>query len=261
MVSLKLMFRYFSGVLLLFFACSSYAQELDLKRKTSHYIDVNKVEKTDVFEIVDGILSLQYQDNFGQSKDFELKVYTWQMKPAAIFSLDKSFGLNNYNIDLNNNFALEADMSYLCQLKNENGDLYEWYIRASSKKTPDLTLSIIVNPLQLNCKGIDGNLVEFFGLVSDGRPPFTIRWYVMNSAKSDFLYQPKEETVKELGKTAAIQVDKAPSYYVVFDVTDACGLTGRKMVFMQCDDTKKGVNTLFVEPLPNVPTVKNTFTN
>lgn len=261
MVSLYSMFRYFAGVLLLFFAYSSYAQEIDLKRKTSHYIDVNKVEKTDVFEIVDGVLSLQYQDNFGQKKDFELTIYTWQMKPSAIFTLDKSFGLNNYNIDLNKSIAMDADINYLCQLKNENGDLYEWYIRASGKKLPELTVSIIVNPLQLNCKGIDGNLVEFFGLVSDGRPPFTVRWFVMNAAKSDFLYQPKEELIKESGKTPVIQVDKAPSYYVVFDVTDACGSTGRKMVFMQCDDAKKGVNTLFIEPLPKVPATKNTFIN
>lgn len=261
MVSLNSMYRYLSVVFLIFFACSLHAQEIDLKRKTSHYIDINKVEKTDVFEVVDGVLSLQYQDNVGQKQDFELTIYTWQMKPAAVFSLDKSFGLNNYNIDLNKSFAMEADMSYLCQLKNENGDLYEWYIRVSSKKAPELTLSIIVNPLQLNCKGIDGNLVEFFGLVSDGRPPFTVRWFVMNSAKSDFLYQPKEDLVKELGKTPVIQVDRAPSYYVVFDVTDACGSTGRKMVFMQCDDTKKGVNTVFIEPLPKVPVLKSTFTN
>jgi len=81
----------------------------------------------------------------------------------------------------------------------------------------------------------------------------------MNESQTDFLYQPKEEEVKTAGQSSVVEVDKDPAYYVVLDVTDACGATSRKMIYMQCDVKKRGKNTLVVQPLDKFPEIINKY--
>jgi hypothetical protein len=223
---------------------------IKIDQKTPYYIDVTNVEKSSVFDIQEGALSIQYHDRIGQTKQIPLTIYSWKLETIGSFNLDKTFGINNYTIDLNQKLSgLEDNTIYFCILLDEQGNKHEWSFRnIPTVKSEDLNVDIIINPKRLTCSEGSGNLVEFYGKISEGKPPYSIRWYVMNEGKSDFLYQPKEDIINSSGKTAVIQVDKTPAYYVVMDVTDACGTNTKKMVYLNCRKDKKKISTIFVEP-------------
>lgn len=224
-----------------------------INKNVPYYIDINQSQKSDIYEIHDGFLSLQYDDKFGQQKQIDLKIYNWKLELVGTFNLDKVYGLNNYNINLKDVTPLEEGLNYLCLLTDESGIRHEWNIKESSLAKSELQVDIFVNPLSLECSKDEGNLVEYYGQITKGRGPYTIRWYILNESRTDFLYQPKEDQLKDPGKTSVVEVDKSPAYYVVMDVTDACGATGRKMLFMDCEEKKKIINTVFVEPLQLPP--------
>jgi hypothetical protein len=98
-------------------------------------------------------------------------------------------------------------------------------------------------------------------VIKNGVAPFTINWYVMDAGMNKLLYQPREEIVAKQKKASMIQVDRAPGYYVILDVTDACGTNSRKMVYLDCEQLKKKVNTIFVQPIPAMQSVKKVKSN
>jgi hypothetical protein len=98
-----------------------------------------------------------------------------------------------------------------------------------------------------------GNQVEFYSEIGNGKAPYVLQWYVMNNNKSEFLYQPKEEIVQHSSETSIIQVEQQPDYYVMLFVKDACGNIQQKMVHLICEEGKKVINSLFVEPIHLIP--------
>ncbi len=247
------------ATLLFMLALPAHAQlPIEINPKVPYYIDVNQSDKSDVYAVHDNYLSLEYNDKFGLQKQIDLKLYNWKLELVGLFKLDKIFGLNNYNINLKNMAPLEKGFNYLCVLKDESGNDYQWYIKQEAEKKGEISADIFVNPLSLECDEEAGNVVEYYGQISNGRGPYTIRWYIMNDTKTDFLYQPREDKLEDPGKTSMVEVDKAPDYYVMMDVTDACGANAKKMVFIRCQEKKKIINTIFVEPLQGPPTTIQT---
>jgi hypothetical protein len=244
--------------LIAFQSMSQLPVEIDPKPKTAYYIDVMKAEKEQIFEIQEGLLHIQYTDKVGQWKQIGLQIFNWKLELVGSFTLDKSFGLNNYAIDLSKKLAtIEMGKVYSCSLTDESGNRYAWNVRPIEPvKSKDLAVNIIIKPRHLSCSDESGNLVEFHGDIKLGKAPYNVKWYVMNSGKTDFLYQPREDIVSLAGNTAIIQVDKSPAYYVMMDVTDACGTNAIKMVFLDCQVNKKKINTIFVDPTQNL--MKNT---
>ena len=241
--------------------CSHVMAQLPLPidMKTPYYIDVNTVDKKNVYEIQEGSLSFQYHDKFGQSGQIPLTIYNWKLEVVGNFELDKNFGLNNYTIDLGSKIgSLETNKVYYCALVDESGEKHEWNFKnISPVRSKDLTIDIIVNPKRMSCNNISPNLVEFYGRIEKGKAPYTVRWYVMNQGKSDFLFQPKEDKLNKRGRTSVVQVDKVPSYYVVMEVTDACGTSAKQMVFLDCQKQKKRINTMFIQPLKTLDSRKS----
>ncbi len=227
--------------------------EIDPKPKTPYYIDVMTVEKAQITEIQEGVLHIQYTDKVGQWKQIPLQIFNWKLELVGSFYLDKAFGLNHYAVDLSEKLAtIEMGKTYSCVMIDESGNRYTWNVRpVEAVKSEDLTVNILINPLHLACAEEYGNLVEFYGDIQFGRAPYSVRWYVMNVGKTDFLYQPREDLVSSPGNTAIIQVNKMPAYYVMIDVTDACGTNSKKMVFLDCQQNKKKINTIFVDPTQN----------
>ncbi|HTJ52993.1 MAG TPA: hypothetical protein VL443_26245 [Cyclobacteriaceae bacterium] len=246
-------------VISIFFSGIASAQlPFEMTAKVPYYIDVNTADQLKVYEMRNGILSLQYQDQIGYSKTVALQFFNWKKELLGFFSLEKEFGLNHFSVDLTT-LSIDETQTYSCLLTDENGKKYEWYVKPVTKNFVPVTVNIVANPLYLTCKTGDQSLVQFYGVVSEGRPPYTLHWYIMNESQTDFLYQPKEEEVKTAGQSSVVEVDKDPAYYVVLDVTDACGATSRKMIYMQCDVKKRGKNTLVVQPLDKFPEIINKY--
>lgn len=233
----------------------SYAQ---MPEKVPYYINLNSVEKGTVHEVSDQRLNLEYYDAYGTAKEFLFKIYDWKRNMVASFRMDKAFGLNNYVIKLDEAFnGWELNQTYIGELVNEAGTLYKLPIRIvppPDPKGPEVTIT--VNPLEVGCKGLSTSLVEFYGVVSGGKAPYSVSWFVLNNTRTDFLYQPKEELISLAGKTPLIRVDKNPEYYVVLYVKDACGKEGKRIVNMVCENNRKKINTIFVEEL-GTPMLKN----
>ncbi len=235
----------------------AYGQETPTKVgvKVPYYLDITSSNKGIVHTIHDALLNIQYTDAYGQKNECVLKIYNWKREEVAVYSLYKEFGLNSFNIDLGSVFvSWKEGEIYACEMTDESGHLYELLLRKQLITTVAPTVDILVNPIRMECKALTGNLVEFYGQISGGKTPYQVNWYVLNQAQSDFLYQPREEIIAEPGKTMVIYVNKNPDYYVLVHVKDACGNEQKQMVHVLCSDKKKKINTLFVEPLRELPT-------
>ena len=222
-----------------------------LDRKPAYYASLNSVQENFVFDIIDKMLNLTYTDRYGQQKDILLRLFDWKHNPVASLKLDKSNGLNVYSIDLDEVYGgWIIDEIYTAELRDERGRLYRLPFRLV--EPPDEMgpqADIMVNPLQISCDGVSPSAIEFYGNISGGRAPFTVQWFVLNSSRSDFLYQPREEVLEKIGRTSQINVDKNPEYYVVLYVKDACGKEDKKIVNLVCESDRKQINTIFLEEL------------
>jgi len=244
------------AMLLVAAACTTWAQEKGTNPgvKPLYYLDINKVSKETVNTIHDELLAIQYYDSYGQEKEIPLKIYNWKREQVATYSLSKEFGLNNFSINLGVAYDSwkEGEM-YTCEMADESGHRYELILRKQTLKNEPPKVNLLVNPVHLQCKELTGNLVEFYGEISGGKTPYQVSWYVLNNDRTDFLYQPREEVVTVPGNTLVIRVDKNPDYYVMLHVRDACGNEQKQIVHLVCQGKKKKINTLFVEPLKELP--------
>lgn len=225
--------------------------------KVPYYINLNRVAEGVIHEISDQRLHLEYNDEYGTAKEFIFRIYNWKRAQVAILQMDKSLGLNNYTVNLDDLYSgWEMNKIYMGELKNEAGVVYKLPIRiVSFPKMNGPAVNITVNPLQVGCDNLSQSLVEFYGNIIGGKAPYTVNWYILNAAKTDFLYQPKEEVIALAGKTSMIQVDKNPVYYVVLYVKDACGNEKKQTVSLSCGKSHEKINSVFVEEL-NSPLLK-----
>jgi hypothetical protein len=215
-----------------------------------YYINVNESDQNNVHEVQNKTVALQYHDYTGQWAEMPLTIYDWKLNKVAQLKLSKSFGLNNFVIKLEEvpaTWELSKVYSFEIATENKKYGLLVRLISAPEKAGPEI--DIVVNPLQFNCDVLSAKLMEFYGDIKGGKAPYTTQWFVLNNQRDDFLYQPREEKIASAGQTMVVRVDKAPDYYVMLYVTDACGSTQKKMVHVVCEEGKKKINSIFVEPL------------
>jgi hypothetical protein len=229
------------------------------KEQIPYYININQADVSITHAISDNQLHLEYYDAYGTEKEFIFRMYDWKRSLVATLKMDKSFGHNSYSIDLNEVYSgWELNKTYSGETKDEAGNVYKLPIRLiPPPKKDDPYVNIMVNPMEVGCTEFSQSLVEFYGDVQGGKAPYTVKWFVLNKSRTDFLYQPKEEVVNQEGKASVIRVDKNPEYYVVFYVKDACGNEQKRIVNLVCEKKKKKINTLFVEELTSPLFKKN----
>jgi hypothetical protein len=244
---------------LVMMAGSLYAQvpakPVKISTKVPYYINVNTADRTMTYDIQEGLLHFQYEDKHGSWKKMKLQVRNWKFEPVGTFEMDKTFGLNHYTIDLRERIAgLENNQDYFCSITDEGGNVHEWKFKSIPPvKSTDLIAAIRMNPVRVECSKESGNLAEFYSEIKNGVAPFTVHWYVMDMTMNNFLYQPREEKLRTATSGSMIQVDKAPGYYVILDVTDACGTNTRQMVYLDCEQLKKKTNTVFLQQPSRIP--------
>lgn len=223
-----------------------------------YYWDVNEsVRNNKVYEVQHELMNLKYHDPYGTSAELALTIYNWKREVVASLSLDKQVGLNYFNVRLKEVYAgWEFEKPYTCELKDDVNKKYEWKIRlieAPEVNAPEVDL--LVNPLKMKCSDLAENKVEFYGEIKGGKAPYAVSWYVMNNNRTDFLYKPSEATLNAAGKTTMIEVNSIPDYFVLLYVKDACGNHRQKMVHLVCEQKKKRISTLFVEPTQHLQPV------
>jgi len=243
--------------MLLWLSFTAASQQLPaIKPEQPLYIDVNDMGEQRSFEVKDHLMSFQYQDMKGAG-ELTLKVYNWKLELAAEFWLDKSLGLNQYSIELDRSGVdLSSGSTFHRVLNDKTGSEFKWLIRDRIKREPkEIIPKIIVKPIEINCTELSkASVIEFYGDATGGNEPYKMSWYVLNDARTTLLYQPKEDNLESrTGTLSMITVDKSPAYSVMLQVSDACGNLGEKMVHITCEDNKKKISTIFVDPLPLPP--------
>lgn len=222
--------------------------------KTPYYLDLNNADGKTVQTLQDEYLYIQYHDRHGSQPELALHIYNWKHEQVAAYALSKTFGLNHYTITLSNVFpAWKEGEVYSIEATDEARQKYSMPVRkiAPPENAPP-EVSIFVNPIHIACADPAGNTVEFYGKIAGGKAPYTVAWYILNDARTGFLYQPREEVIKRPGNTMVVRVDKNPDYYVMLEVKDACGNQQRRMVNLVCEDEKKKINTVFLESIDPV---------
>lgn len=232
---------------LFFMGVEGWTQE----EPTPYCLNMNEATASRVHDVPTRKITLLYRDSYGQWPELPVTIYDWKRKKLKTIKLSKTFGVNDFLIDLNEISAdWELNKVYTWEILNESNQKTIVLLRLIPE--PDRTgpeVNLIVNPVQFKCDEFSPKLMEFYADIKGGRAPYTTQWYVLNDAKNDFLYQPLEEKILDAGRTMVVRVDKTPDYYVILHVTDACGKFDRKMVRVVCEDQKKKINTLFIEPL------------
>lgn len=222
--------------------------------KIPYYLDLNSADEKTINAIQEERLYIQYHDHYGNQPELALHIYNWKHEEVGTYALSKTFGLNHYTITLSSIFAAwkEGEV-YSIEATDESRRRYVLPVRkiAPPENAPP-EVSIFVNPLHVACSDPSGNTVEFYGKIAGGKAPYTVAWYILNDARTGFLYQPREEVIKRPGNTMVVRVDKNPDYYVMLEVKDACGNSQRKMVNLVCEDEKKKINTVFLETIDPV---------
>jgi hypothetical protein len=215
------------------------------------YISMNEDHGTYIYSISNNKLNLEYHDSYGTKPSLSLRVYDRTRKLVINSSLDKSFGLNHYRIDLQTLYSNWVHNTiYQAEMVDESGFGHLVSFRMTDPVKSDLKASIMVSPVNFKCGNSQQNTVEFYGEISGGRAPYNASWYVLNDSRKDFLYQPKNLVVDKPGKASKIEVSKNPIYYVVLYVKDACGNEDKQIVNVTCSNRKrlkKRINTLFLE--------------
>lgn len=245
-----------SFVWIVFLTCclnTSSGQGMD--EKNYFYLDLNKADKSKIVTVTGDYLSLQYHDVYGKNQSLPLKIYNWKNEVVAELSLQKTMGLNYFNMDLTTIPDVTDGKIRSCLVIDEGGTVYELVFRYQVPEKKDLAVAIFVNPKLIHCDDpLLGNYVEFYGSVSNGNAPYTVDWYVMNANRTDYLYQPRTQVMDRPGSSAVIAVDISPDYYVIMVVNDACGNEQYQVSQVTCKQGKKKINTVFFE---NIDQVKN----
>ena len=237
-------------LLLVSFSVDGQQYNIDTE-PAAYYIDLNSAHNTKVYDLQEGMLSLEYRDLYGRNPEMPFRIYDHKRMLITELILDKSFGLNHYNINLNEAYGhWIMEQTYTGEAVDDLGKGHKLlfrFIPPPETEKPDI--DILVNPLNADCDNIADNVIEYYGQIEGGNAPYTVTWYVLNDARSSFLYQPREETIKAPGNTMLISVDKAPGYHVLLHVVDACGMEQQQMVQVMCEEDRKNIHTLFFEKL------------
>ena len=254
-------FCFFFALAFLIIGSSRFHAYAQTGEKHSYYINLNEADGQHVHVITDRTLSLHYFDAYGRWKNIPLQIYDWRRNLVATLSLDKAFGLNSFVVDMDNIYSdWGLNKVYTCRLKDESNQVYELPVKlVAPPEMPNPLVDIIVNPLEVKCDDLSQNVVDFYGKIEGGKPPYTVNWFIVNNDRTKFLYQPREEWIEQPGKTMVVTVDQNPDYYVLLYVKDACGGLGKKAVNLVCHDKRKRINTLFVEDfdMPDTDGLKN----
>jgi hypothetical protein len=228
-----------------------WGQSAQIETDASYYLSLNTELSTTIYELQDEALNLHYDDKLGRSAELLLTLYNWKREVVSKYQLSKIYGSNNFRINLGKVFnAWPIGEIYTFETKDESGQALGLSVRKIEpiqKESP--TVKLIVNPLGFSCQESLGNTVEFHGEISGGKAPYLVNWYVLNEQRTDFLYQPRQQRIDSAGSTAVITIEKNPNYYILMRVRDACGNERDQMVYLVCQEKKKRINTLFVEPL------------
>jgi hypothetical protein len=229
-------------------------QLTSMQEKPAYYLDMNRGGQA-VHDIQSEFLNIQYHDFYGRKPEILLDLLNEKRERAAQFVLSKQYGLNHFRINLGAAYASwPKGAIYSCRVTDEKGKRMELLLRRSLDDSEKPEISIFVNPIDLACEAEpSGHLVDFYGSITGGKAPYSVSWYVMNESRSVLLYQPRIETIERPGNTVTTRIDEQPPYYVVAIVKDACGKEDMQMVQLVCEDAKKKINSVFLEPLRQIP--------
>ncbi|TRX59123.1 hypothetical protein FNH22_11405 [Fulvivirga sp. M361] len=214
--------------------------------EASYFIDLN-INTNTIHQLPDNVWSIKYFDAINTLDFLPVTIYDWKRQEVGHYKLSKSYGLNYYNIEID---FLKVEQVYFAEAIDEAGVTHHTAFSLKGPPTEDKpNAEIIVNPMNLSCESFTDNLIEFYVILSGGRTPYQVQWFVLNEQMSDFLYLPRLEKIDGPGKGMSVTVDATPAYHVMAQIEDACGNKLNKVVSVNCQKEEKVYHSIFIEPL------------
>lgn len=222
----------------------------------SYIVNLMRAEAHEIHEIEGNLIRLNFSDRYGKKPTFGLEVLDWKSEKVVEMTLDKQYGDNHYDMDLDKlGIAFEYGKVYSFQAYNDLNRKYITHFRMPEPVESEVpTVEILVDPISMDCENPSESLVELVGKIEGGRGPYTVEWEVTDEFRQKALYVPRRDKVPKSGITPVIQLDTAPNYSVLVKVTDACGMEAENRIYFVCDKEGKSPNTLFfhsVKPYPS----------
>jgi hypothetical protein len=223
------------------------AQNSDRQKVTCYYLSLKSNENRMMTKIPDYRLCLEYQSNNPKQKYLDLYFYDWKQQEVGTHQEVIAYGINSFSLDLLTIGVSEPEDIYILKYSDGYGNLQTlpFKIIPSEQKAPEVEIQI--QPVSMPCKEPTGHLVELYGRIYGGKPPYTVDWQVLAEDGQTPLYQPRREYLEKAGFTPMVNVEAAPVYYVSFSVKDACGETNEQIVSISCEEELQKNHSVFIK--------------
>ena len=238
--------------LLLCFSALCFAQQTE---DPVYYLNINDLEPGYIYRVNTAKFGFEFNDKIAQAPDMTMRIMDHQHRVVSSSRLDKNLGLNHYALDTDL-FLPEAmiDSMFYFEFAFENRKKISVPVMRVQPENFPLSVSIMVVPVENGCENLTTGLTEFYSQINGGRAPYQVNWYVLNEAKTDFLFQPREEHLTAAEQRSKVIVEYNPAFSVALYIKDACGKEDKQIVTLTCDQEKQSINTIFFEELDQLPT-------
>jgi hypothetical protein len=188
------------------------------------------------------------------SKEHTLTIRNSKNVVIGIFALNETRDSgDDFYIDLEKNgINFLNNRIYQLELQGAMGKaLFAFVKRIDQIDQPLPEASIHYNVLSISCESEAGNVVDYYGNILSGVPPFNYMWLVYKEPADDKpLYQPVVGTLANSGNIPGITVDRHLGYTVVFAIRDMCGNYTEKRLDVECGNNFHYGNTIFLQTTP-----------
>lgn len=244
-------------VVLLFMAIHpSFAQE----DAACYFLPLNKIEDDKLSRIPNYSLCLEYQSDNPKQKLLDIAFYNWKQQKVGEHQVLVAFGNNSFSLDLLSVGVSEPENLFTMKFRDghDNVKTLPFKVTPIDHKSPEVEIQI--QPVSMPCDEPTGHLVEVYGRIYGGKPPYTVDWQVLAEDGQTHLYQPRREYLEKAGLTPMVNVEAAPIYYVSFEVKDACGETNEQIVSISCEGELKKNHTVLIKNIQEkiIPKVDGT---
>lgn len=193
-------------------------------------------------------VSFRYKDKYLQTEGNLLGEIVDENKLvlARFFTPKEESGI--YHLDLSD-FAMQLDVPY--ELKLSDGRNPDRSFKVMMTDVNDeLTASINVNGILIDCDLGGTSTVEFQSVLVGGSAPFEVTWTIADVGAGGLLYGPQVQELPTAQDVSIITVDLALPYVVTMSCFDGCGRFQEYTVVLSCGE-ENGEDTILIQPLGN----------
>jgi len=224
-------------------------KELDLSPADyeNHKIINTTYEKGhEVHDLFQGQVSFRYQDQYLRNGILKGEIYDAESFLVSRFYLNKNKdGIYHINL-LDIQYSWQEDEIYVIRL-HDDINTSKWLNVRFKNLDGQLSLSIDLTALNVNCEIHEPSVIQFNGIVDGGSMPYEIVWSVRSVAGEQIIYGPTTPNFVRNEEIPTITLELQLPYLITLSVFDGCGLFEETSLQITCSEDERNNNAILFE--------------